>query len=319
VRPRRGVGTWRSVLPGVLILTGLVITSTLVFFMDTIRRALLEGPHIVVLATEARGLVPGADVWIAGSPSGRVADVRFGDPNGPYPEHLVIQAVLHRPALPYLRSGTTAHIGSSALLAPVVLKLQPGAPGGPPFDPSDTLHVVPDRTKERFLALADEGKSVSDSLAEVLSRLADRLDRGPGTLARVRRDTALLNVLPRIVGSAADLSAVLESDQALPALLASDSVGATLARIAGGLRELAVDRRAAGVVDTVAALVATLERISERLARMDADLRAGRGTAGRALYDDELHRQQLLFRARRDSVVAELMREPWRWLRLKLF
>jgi hypothetical protein len=40
----------------VLILAGLAAVSTTVFFLDTIRRAVAEGPGIVVLAAEARGL-----------------------------------------------------------------------------------------------------------------------------------------------------------------------------------------------------------------------------------------------------------------------
>jgi len=319
MRPKRGADEWRSVLPGVLILAGLVVTSTLVFFMDTIRRALSEGPQIVVLAPEARGLVPGADVWIAGSPAGRVAGVQFGDPDGPEGGRVVIHAVLHWTALPHLRSGTRVRIGSSSLLAPVVLKLEPGDAGGTPFDPADTLYVPPNETADRFVALASDGKAVVDSLRELLAALASRLREGPGSVARLRRDTALLGSLPRIAAAAGDLSRALGSDEALPALLASDSVGPTLDRIVSGFRTLAADERAAVAADTVASLVSALERISERLAFMDSELRAGSGTAGRALYDDEIRRQQTLFRARLDSVKAELVRQPWRWLRFKLF
>lgn len=319
MRPKRRSGEWRSVLPGILILAGLLLSSTLVFFMDMIQRGLLEGPRIVILAAEARGLAPGADVWIAGSPSGRVTDVVFGNPDGREDERVVIRAVLHWTALPYLGSGASVRVGSSALLAPVVLKLEPGAAGGEPFDPKDTLHAVPNETRERFIALATEGKQAADSLTDLLAVLAERLEWGPGTVARVRRDTALLLALPRMVASAGELSTALRSDQALPALLASDSIGPTLTRIVSGFRSLASDDRTTHIADTVAELLSAVERVSSRLARIDAELQAGNGTAGRALYDDEMRRQQRLLRARLDTVRAELIRKPWRWLRFKLF
>lgn len=66
-------------------------------------------------------------------------------------------------------------------------------------------------------------------------------------------------------------------------------------------------------------LAERLERISAGLDKLDRDLRAGRGTAGRALYDDEIARQQEAFQARLDSLRSELRRKPWRWLRFKLF
>lgn len=305
-------------LPGILILIGLIGTSTLVFFTDTLRRTLAEGPHIVVLASAARGLVSGAEVWIAGAPSGRVTSVRFGDPVAGR-ERVIVEAVLYRTALPYLGTDATARIGSSALLSPAVLKLEPGGPGAGPFDPRDTLHVIPDLTREQFMTLAAEARGATDSLSEVLRLLDDRLARGPGTLARLRADTAFLAALPRIDVAAGRLSTALRSEESLPALLAADSVGPVLARLVAGLHTMATDERTGQVADTVAALVEGLARISESLALMDESLRAGSGTAGRALYDDEIRRQQASLRARLDTVRSELLRRPWRWLRFKLF
>jgi phospholipid/cholesterol/gamma-HCH transport system substrate-binding protein len=306
-------------MPGILILAGVVATSTLVFFMDTIRRAMLEGPRIVVLASEARGLAPGADVWIAGSPSGRVTSVRFGDPNGAESERVVIEAVLYRTALPYLREGTTARIGSSALLAPVVLKLEPGPPTGGAFNAADTIQVIANQTRERFLVLASEGKGATDSLADAIARLGSHLRSGSGSLGRMRGDTALLEALPRMSSRAGELRAAIGAEGSLPRLLAGDSVSTMLSEVLGGLRAVASDPATAAVADTVSGLIASLERISSRLTLLDSRLQEGRGTAGRALHDDEIRRQQRLFRARLDSVRSELIRTPWRWLRFKLF
>ena len=303
-------------MPGVLILAGLTVTSTLVFFMDSLRRALLEGPRIVVLAAEARGLAPGADVWIAGSPSGRVTGVRLGDPDGPERERVVIDAVLYWTAVPYLRDGATARVGSSALLAPVVLKLAPGDVGSGPFDPSDTLHVIPNQTRDQLLASAAEGKAAADTVTELLAALADRLEHGPGTLTRLRQDSTLWGNSLRTVGV---LSATWKSRETLPSRLARDSVSAALARITTEIHSLATDDDVTRATDAVGALLARLERISERLAVFETRLQEGFGTAGRAVYDDEIRRQKGLLQTRLDSARSELSDRPWRWLRFKLF
>jgi phospholipid/cholesterol/gamma-HCH transport system substrate-binding protein len=311
--------SWRSHLPGLLILACIIAASLAVFFMDTIRRSLLEGPRIVVLAAEARGLSPGADVWVAGSPSGRVTDVSFRDPEGPGEGRVVIHAILYHTAIPYLRADARASIASSSLLAPVVLKLDPGQASGDPFDAADTLYVPRNLTAETFLGLAAAGKQAMDSLQRDLRSLAQRLDRGPGTLAALRNDSALVSRLPAAAARLRDLGRAARSADALPALVARDSVRAVFRNAASSLGALSTDDRAARVADSVAALAASLERISARLSRMDAFLREGSGTAGRALYDDEIHRQREALRAGVDSVLSELREAPMRWLRFKLF
>jgi phospholipid/cholesterol/gamma-HCH transport system substrate-binding protein len=303
----------------VVILWSLVGISTFVFFLDTIRRSLLEGPRIVVLAAEARGLIPGSDVWIAGSPAGRVTDVAFGDPAGPEGGRVVVHALLHRTAIPYLRAGAEARISSSSLLAPVVLKLTPGDPSSGPFDPVDTLSVPRNETTEEFVRLAGDSRVVMESLFFELEALRERLDEGPGTIASLRGDSVLLSRFRRLADQARTLSDAIGERDGLASLIAGDSVGPALGGLVSGFRTLAAGSQPTEVRDSVVELVSALERISVSLSTLDSDLRAGRGTAGRALNDDEIVRQQRLLRARLDSVRSELMWQPWRWLRFKLF
>ena len=315
----RRTGRWREYLPGILILAGLVTISMTVFFLDTIRRALTEGPEVVVLAAEARGLIPGADVWVAGSPSGRVTTVEFGDPEGRAESRVVVHATLHWTAVPFLRSDMEATISSSSLLAPVVLKLDPGTGDSGPFDFADTLAVPPARTTEYLLSLANSARGAVDTLILLSDQLTSRLREGPGTAAGLRRDTLLIARMQIMSAQVRDISETLRAETSFPARLTADSLGATVATMANTLRSLGGEERAVEVTEAVVDLASGLERISANLDRLDSELRAGKGTAGRAVYDDELARQQAAFYARLDSLKSELRRRPWRWLRLKLF
>lgn len=319
MKTRATLGPWRTFLPGLLILVIVIATSTVVFFLDRIRRALAEGPDIVVVAEEARGLAPGAEVWVAGSPSGRVTRVWFADPEGPAVSRVVIHATLNRAAVPYLGSGVEATISSSSLLAPVVLKLTPGDSASPPFDAADTLFVAAGSTTEHVLALARSARGVIDSLVPLSRELAGRLADGPGTVAAFRADTAFAGRMRRIATRAETISVALRSETSLPARAAADSLGPAMAEMLATLRRFSDEGRAAGVSEAIVALAERMERIAANLDRLDSDLRSGRGTAGRALYDDEIERQQVAARARLDSLKSELRRKPWRWLRVKLF
>ena len=319
MRPEREPGSWRAHLPGLLILAGLAAVSTAVFFLDAIRRAVTEGPEIVVLAAEARGLTPGADVWVAGSPAGRVTRVLFDDPEGPPERRVVIHATLHRAAVPFLRADAGATIASSALLAPVVLKLDPGDPLKGPFDFADTLEVPNLRSTDQLLSLARAGRQAVDSLTSLASALSAKMAEGHGSVARLRGDTALIGRLEAMSAHARAVSVALAADQAFPARMAADSLGVTLAAVAGNLRGLRGEERAGEATGAVLDLAARLDRISAGLDRLDRGLRAGRGTAGRAVHDDEIARQVEAFQARMDSLRVELRKEPGRWLRLRLF
>jgi hypothetical protein len=201
----------------------------------------------------------------------------------------------------------------------VVLKLDPGGPGGEPFDFSDTLAVPAMRSTDHLLALAKASRGALDTLATLSRDLAARLRDGPGSAASVRRDTALVRRMRAVSENARALSEALVAETSLPARVAADSIGPAVAEMIGTLSELRGEDRADQVADAVVDLAGRLERISAGLDRLDRDLRAGRGTAGRALYDDEIERQQEAFRARLDSLRTELRRKPWRWLRFKLF
>ena len=158
-----------------------------------------------------------------------------------------------------------------------------------------------------------------DTLASLSRDLVITLEEGPGTAARLRADSALLEHLTAIAVNTRSVSSALQAEDALPARLAADSLGTVLSAMADALRSLRGEERASEVTEAVVSLAERLERISVSLDKLDRDLRAGRGTAGRALYDNEIARQQETFQAKLDSLRSELRQKPWRWLRFKLF
>jgi len=99
---------WHDVVPGIIVLVTLILLAVGVFFLDNLRREFLEGPTVVLLADDIRGLVPGADVWVAGKPAGRVKSISFAGSGSVHPGRVAVSAVLLREALPTLRADATA-------------------------------------------------------------------------------------------------------------------------------------------------------------------------------------------------------------------
>lgn len=311
---------WRDVRTGLLLMAVLLAAALLVFFMDEIRRSLEEGPHLVVEMDEAPALEPGSGVWVAGRPAGRVTRVRFQASEGGAAGSVVIDAVLHREVGGTVRADATARVRESSLLAPMVLAIRPGSPDAPPYDFSDTLRRITESVdREDVSALADSLRTLLREARPVASRFARTVREGPGTLARLRADTLLEAELGR---SLARLDRLLPRGRhGFLARMARDTLlSAHLRSIAASLRELrtlgAREGRDAGDLE---ALRRILDRLAARLDAVEGDLARGRGTLGRALYDSAILYQTRLLRSRMDSLRAELVAHPLRWLRFRIF
>ncbi len=310
--------TWPQLRLGAILLAVLVLASGMVFFLDELQRELSEGPHLVVEASAAQGLEVGADVWIAGVVAGRVESIRLVRPHagrGP----VMIGAVLEPGAEWILRADATASLKASSLMAPTVLSLDPGRDVDRPFRYGDTLQAQPELSVEEIMARADTLRARLHRLAPEGRALVRRLEEGPGTLASLRRHPERLRRL------AADLDRSRELALAAP--------GGTAARI---LRDTALRQEAHRLrarLDSMTApdgvlarsgreravLSATLDSLRQRVRVVETRLAEGRGTAGRILHDRAIQRERALFRARLDSVKAELIADPLRWLRFALF
>lgn len=303
--------TWSRLRLGGSLLAGLVIASLAIFFMDTVAREIAAGPTLVVAAQEARKLEPGAPVWVAGVPTGRVTHIRFRSAASAGDHRILIRAELRGGASDLLRSDATAAVVEPALLEPAVLAIRPGS-APDPFRPGDTLEAVPQPNVEDVMRRADSLAGRLAELRPLARRLAARLEEGPGTVAALRRDTATTERLQAALRAGRGLAR--EARDGSAGLLAADS----------GLRARWRDiRRRSGRMtagaDEAAALARELDRLTARLSRLQARIDSGRGSLGRFVVDEALQRERKRLEAQMDSVRAVLLNDPLRWLRFRLF
>lgn len=305
---------------GGLLIAVIAVVSVTVFFLDAIERATSEGPRVTVLAEAAPGLEPGSTVWVAGRPVGRVLSLGFRPPGEVEGGVFIIEAVLQRGIGPILRADASAQIRASGLLEPEIISIDPGTATLPPWDFADTLRTPTDAlTEEDLRAMSDTLLRARAALAEDVRELRARIRRGGGTLAALEANPEVLETaraqatrLGRIVEDQlpGGTLARLGSDTLLAARL--DRIRERLARfdsLPGRRNAIAELERAVGAIDA----------LELRMARLSGRLEAGEGTAGRAFVDGEIARQTALLRARLDSLVVELVRDPSRWLRVRVF
>lgn len=321
-RGRGRLRKWREVRPGLWLIAGLTAVSLTVFFLDEIRRAIEEGPRLVVASEAAPELEAGADVWVAGRSAGRVLWVRLRDDRDPRSgAPILLKAALHRDVAGVIRRDATARITQAGVMAPTVLSLDPGNPENPPFDFRDTLRAAVTLVdQDRTLALLDTLRAATEEARPLRTRLRDALDRGGGTAAALRRDTATLRSLERRLEA---LDRLLFGSEgrggSLGRMMGDTTLAATIETVAASLDRLSAGRDSGTAGTATRELLTALDGLQASLAALERDLRAGRGALGRALYDTAIVQQARLLEARMDSLRRELLENPLRWLRFRVF
>lgn len=310
---------------GFALLALVVLLAVAVFSSDSIVRARFEGSRITVLAHSAPGLGPGSAVWVAGRPVGRVLSVSFrplaevaADPRTR--AHLVIEAVLDRVAEPVLRADATAEVRPSELLAPVIIAIHPGTGSAPPWNFADTLRTKgpaldPEAVLARADTLAEAVRSLEARAAEARGVIAD----AQGSWSRFREDPETLAGLRRDIETLRDLAERDVSRSSLSRLAEDSLVVAAVGRVRTRLASLEPSAADEGSRRSLEAATTAVDAMGLRLASLVGRIERGEGTAGRALMDTELRRQLDLLRATATALVEELMADPSRWLRVRVF
>jgi ABC-type transporter Mla subunit MlaD len=304
---------WSEVRRGAAQLSAVVVVAVSIFFMDEARLAVESGATLMLTAREAGELRLGGSVWVAGRQAGKVTAIRFVERREADAPNLEIRTILTREAAEALRRDASAKIEPSGLLAPFVVSLSPGSAGEAPYDFSDTLQA---EVSVAIGAIAAFGDSLSQVLAElkpVAKRLREEMRHGSGTLQAFSDRGGELATLRANI---ADFRGTLETPGSIERLVSDTTLSASLRRSGDRLERLA-ERVSADPPG--GGLGGSIQSLAESLQALHARLEAARGSAGRAFHDREIQNQVRLFRARLDTVRAELAQDPFSWLRVRLF
>jgi phospholipid/cholesterol/gamma-HCH transport system substrate-binding protein len=293
---------WRQLLPGIVILSliGIAAVAVLVFA----RVGALHGDtyRLFVLSDDARGVIGGTEVWLAGQKIGAVHDISFRPVTDDSLGRLAVALDILDSYRTAIRGDSRAEFRSgSTPIGATIVAISIGSPAQPVLQENDTIprarQIDPDSVRaalssaaSQLPALLDDadtlihtfrraiGSSAGDStaplgvIARKLALLARRMDAGGGTISRLSSDTTIVPRLERISDRARALDGALGSS------------GNSLGRAAN---DSALSREIADLHNDIATIRSLL--VEER------------GTAGRLLHDDAVLRQLRLLEDHHDG------------------
>lgn len=268
--------------------------------------------------TDVAGLTPGSEVWIYGTPSGRVKTIQPDGKGG-------VDVVLDLDYDPGFRADAKIAIQQRSALGGAIVSIHPGTPGsaawsGGTFEGTSAAGAFDalEKVAQKIGQLADDVRGplketvenarkitadVSAKSERVMANLDETLENaktiskdiadGKGTLGKLLKDDKLHRDLEDAIASvkkiAEDASSgggtidVLLHDKQMAADLKAGasslrSVTAKLDSGEGSLGKLLNDKK---LYDDLAATAGDLRQIT-------SDARAGKGTLGKLMYDEEL-------------------------------
>ncbi|MEJ7810270.1 MAG: MlaD family protein [Gemmatimonadaceae bacterium] len=301
-------------IPGLIALLAIVtaVASVLLFA----RVGALHGDtyRLYMNAEQARGVLAGTEVWLAGKKIGLVESITFRSPASDTTNRLLVALEVLTPYRPWIRGDSRAQIasGGSFIGAPVV-HITPGTPAAPPLADGALLRSSAQVDAEQFAS--DVGLATRE-FPEIFRNVRMLNEQVKGVTSAFGDRPPLALVVPRVMRFGAR---ALEGKGTLALVVGEDDplarrAESALARVDSVMATVAAGKGTAGRITRDSLLAPHLQDMRNELSIIRALLAEPRGTAGRILADSAIRMQ--VGRAERElaATIADMKKNPFRYV-----
>jgi phospholipid/cholesterol/gamma-HCH transport system substrate-binding protein len=309
-RPER-----RRMLYGGLLIALLIGSAMLTFFLRDLLNLFERTYTVVALVPDAPDLARGSPVWVGGRRVGEVSLIALLPPGRDSLERVAVTLELPERVQDQVRTDSRVRVTTAGMMGERVVDVLPGSPQAAPLRPGDTLRLASRPTAAQVTAQAAQVRAELDTVMADLRALAP--------VARARLDDTQRAV--RSLDAAATEARRLRADVAANpglALVSDPAFGASLhrAREHAAALPAAIETlrgRATEGGDVAVALGRLRARADTLAAHLDAAaalLDEAQGSLGRLQLDPALPNAVTAARAALDSLLAEVRRNPLRFV-----
>ncbi|HJQ22116.1 MAG TPA: MlaD family protein [Gemmatimonadaceae bacterium] len=305
---------WRNLLPGIIAAAIVLVLAFGVLLFAGIGRVRGAKLRLYVLTGEARGVMRGTEVWLAGQKIGVVDGVEFLPPSGDSAARLAIATTIRRSEAEQIRRDSRVQIRAGAnIISPVVVYLFAGTPQSARANDGDTLRAQAQSDVE-VAAVKMKGalQDVDPMMNDVRTIMRDVHDPG-GTIGAAlsggltrrsdvselqSRFTALRQRLFGASGTARSRAELFA--RAHVALARADSIRSLLAAPGTSFGRFRRD----------STLAQSIAQVRNDLATVRAQLASDAGTVGRLKSDSALVNAVAAAREEMAALFADVRRRP---------
>lgn len=310
---------WTGLFPGVVILALIVALSVGIMMFGQV--GALRGSTIRLYAAmgEARGVIQGTEVWLAGQKIGLVTGVKFQPASVDTLRRLLIEMDVLARHREQLRGNSTAQVrAGGTLIGAQVVWLTPGTPDAPVIADGDTILGKRQGDTESMTARAALASHEFPAIIANIKLLSQQLTTAHGTLGAMGVEAG---------GGSLDLFRDRASSLGVQAISGSGSIGMAMrgGDIAGRLRQTMarVDSIRMVVGDSGTSLgrfqrdstlLRSVAEVRNEVSIVRALLDESRGTAGRAVNDKAIAQELAQLESELAALMADIQRRPLRYI-----
>ncbi len=311
--------TWRSLIPG-LIAIALIVAGTVALLMFA-QVGALRGDTVRVFAAtdQARGLLKGSDVWLAGQKVGVVADISFRSVDVDASERLLIELELLEEYLTQLRADSYAQIRTGgSLIGAQIVYLTTGTEGFSEVGAGDTLRAEPQGDAETVASRLASASKQFPAIINNVKLLSSQLEGARGTLGAFGAEEGVQKI-GRVGDRAADLSGrAFRGDGTIGLMLRRNDplarARSAMARADSVLHLLDSKSTTYGRLRRDSSLIREIGSVQNEISIVRAMLSEPRGTAGRVRADSAIVRQLGLLEREFGTLKRDITRDPLRFI-----
>jgi phospholipid/cholesterol/gamma-HCH transport system substrate-binding protein len=305
----------RRPLYGGLIIAALIAGALLVFFLGDIVDAFERRYSVVVLVPDAPGIAAGSPVWVGGKRVGEVLAVGFMPVAIDTLGRLWVSVQLPRHVQEQVRTDSRVRITAQALVGERVIDIAPGTPHAPVLTEGDTLRsrreLSIDLLADRAAVLRSELDTIMVQVNAVAPLMRTRLADAQRAFAAM--DAAMVEVQQVRTGLQANPG--LQAMRDTEFRQAMQRARAHVEELPAAVDQLQQRYGAAGdVAPALRRLQARTDTLRQQLDAAAALLGQPDGFVGRFREDPALLNAVNAARASLDSLVAEVRRNPLRFV-----
>ncbi|MGQ0643453.1 MAG: MlaD family protein [Gemmatimonadaceae bacterium] len=287
------------------ILVGLFTTAAVVMLVVgtiwLLRGGLEKGYPLYGTFPWGSGLKEGQPVWLSGVTVGFVDNVDLRDDG----ELVVTFRIQDKYKIP---KGSVASIVPNGFFGDVAIALAPAAPNPVSHEPGDSVPTKPGAAGLQVLA------SQADTISQVTRRILGATEAQLVDSGGLREMRLMLLSFNRAAG---EFARVIDAQSRQIEL----TIGAVRSR-AEAIDSARVDSAVRGIQQATANFEAAsgeLRTAAVRLNQLVARVDSGQGSLGKLLNDEQLYRNLVGLSASIDSVMADLKKNPRRYINLSIF
>jgi phospholipid/cholesterol/gamma-HCH transport system substrate-binding protein len=312
--------SWRSLAPGVVTIMVIIVATIAMLLFARVGALRGETVRIYAATDQARGLMKGSDVWLAGQKVGQVAEIRFLPVSVPAAQRLLLELDLLEQYLAQLRRDSYAQIRTGgSLIGAQVVYLTVGTVAAGPIQAGDTVRAEPQADTEGVASEVAEASRQFPAIVNNIKLLGAQLASARGTLGAFGAEDGV-DRLGDVGSRAVALGGrAVRGQGTLPLILRNGSSHVARSRQAlaraDSIRRLLASRESSlGRLRRDTTLMREIEAVRNEVSIVRAMLAEPRGTAGRVLADSAIVDQLAGLERELGALLRDFKRDPLRFL-----